>query len=328
MERITMIGFGSWGIAMACLLNKNGHDVVMFEPVKELADMLDDVRENVRSLPGIIIPRNIKITSQVEVAAGGDILVVALSSKNIPDVLPQLVPKLRAGQVLVNASKGLIETGQMRITEYLEKLAPECKIACLSGPSHAEEVSRSMPTFVVAASKCEETANRLQQVFSGESFRVYTSTDIIGVELGGVLKNVIALAAGISDGLGFGDNTKAGLMTRGIAEISRLGAAMGAHELTFAGLSGIGDLIVTCTSVHSRNWRGGNLLALGKSAAEVLAEVNMAVEGINTAKTVLALARQHNVDMPIVEEINKILFEQKDPKQAVYDLMQRRPIKE
>ena len=328
MEKITMIGFGSWGIAMACLFEKNGHSVTMFEPNAPLAELLHQTRENERSLPGITIPQNIKITSQIDEAVCGDILVVALSSKAIPDVMPQIAPLLRKGQIIVNASKGLIEKGQMRITEYLQELAPQCKIACLSGPSHAEEVSRFMPTFIVAASECEPTANRLQDAFSGDAFRVYTSTDLIGVELGGVLKNVIALAAGISDGLGFGDNTKAGLMTRGIAEISRLGVAMGANEATFAGLSGIGDLIVTCTSKHSRNWRGGNLLAQGKSATEVLAEVNMAVEGINTAKSVLELARKHNVDMPIVEEVNKILFEGKDPRIAVTDLMQRRKAKE
>jgi glycerol-3-phosphate dehydrogenase (NAD(P)+) len=323
MEKITIIGFGSWGIALACLLNKNGHEVIMFEPNAALADMLAKSRENERSLPGIKIPEAVKITADPVCAAEGVVLVVALNSKDITTVMPQVAPLLEEGKILVNASKGLIESGQKRITEYLKELAPACEVACLSGPSHAEEVSREMPTSVVAASACEKTAVKLQDIFSGNFFRVYTSSDIIGVELGGVLKNVIALAAGVSDGLGFGDNTKAGLITRGIAEIARLGVAMGANLQTFAGLSGIGDLIVTCTSRHSRNRRAGTLLAGGKNAEAVLSEVNMAVEGINTAKTVLALAKNYGVDMPIVEEVNKILFENKNPKDAAVDLMQR-----
>ena len=323
MEKITMIGFGSWGIAMACVLAKNGHNVTMWEPNETLAAMLDKERVNERSLPGIVIPDSVKITADVDAAVDAKVLIIALSSKAIPDVMDILAPKLTYGQILASASKGLIESRQMRITEYLQEIAPMCKIACFSGPSHAEEVSREMPTAVVAASVCEASAQKLQDIFSNENFRVYTSSDIVGVELGGVLKNVIALAAGICDGLGFGDNTKAGMMTRGMAEIARLGVAMGANIYTFAGLSGIGDLIVTCTSRHSRNWRGGNLLAQGKNVQEVLAEINMAVEGINTAKTVLALAEKYGVIMPIVEEINKVLYENKDPKTVVKDLMNR-----
>ncbi|MCL2349998.1 MAG: NAD(P)-dependent glycerol-3-phosphate dehydrogenase [Defluviitaleaceae bacterium] len=323
MEKITVIGFGSWGIALACLLEKNGHSVIMWEPNEALAQILDSQRENTRSLPGITIPRTIKITSVAEEAAGSDVLVVVLSSKDIPDAMPKITPYLKKGQILANASKGLIKDREMRITEFLQELAPECEIACLSGPSHAEEVSRFLPTFVVAASRNIEVAQRLQNIFTGQFFRVYTSTDIIGVELGGVLKNVIALAAGVCDGLGFGDNTKAGLMTRGIAEMSRLGIAMGADEQTFAGLSGIGDLIVTCTSEHSRNRRAGLLLAQDKNVQEVLDTVNMAVEGINTAKTVKSMADKHGIDMPIVEQINKILYENKSPRDVVADLMQR-----
>jgi glycerol-3-phosphate dehydrogenase (NAD(P)+) len=323
MEKITMIGFGGWGIAMACLLEKNGHSVVMWEPNAELAQMLDSERENKRSLPGVTIPEGIKITSDINSAAQSSVLVIALSSKDVAEVAQTLSPHVREGQILVNASKGLVENRQMRITAYLKELMPMCEVACLSGPSHAEEVSRQVPTAVVAASECFLVAQRLQDIFLAETFRVYTSNDIIGVELGGVVKNVIALAAGICDGLGFGDNTKAALMTRGMAEITRLGVAMGANEQTFAGLAGFGDLIVTCTSRHSRNWRGGNLLGLGKNMEQVKAEVNMTIEGINAAKTVLILARKHGVDMPIVEEVNKILFENKNPRVAVTDLMQR-----
>ena len=325
MEKVCIIGFGSWGIALACLLDKNGHNVVMWEPNENLAKMLDSERENKRSLPGIVIPSSIKITSDINEAVEQDLLLIALSSKDIPTVFPSLVSLLKEGQVLINASKGLIQKDghQLRITQYLKETAPMCDVACLSGPSHAEEVSRNMPTAVTVASTNEAIAKRLQNAFSEENFRVYTSTDIIGVELGGVLKNVIALAAGISNGLGFGDNTKAGLITRGIAEIARLGVAMGANIQTFAGLSGIGDLIVTCTSQHSRNWRAGNLLAQEKPVAQVLQEVNMAVEGINTAAPVLELANKYGVEMPIVEEVNKILYHGKKPKNAVVDLMNR-----
>ncbi|MCL2854407.1 MAG: NAD(P)-dependent glycerol-3-phosphate dehydrogenase [Defluviitaleaceae bacterium] len=323
MKKVSVLGFGSWGIALACVLHKNGHKVTMWEPNEALAGMLDRERVNQRSLPGITIPSDIVITADEKQAADGDVVLVVLSSKDIPEKMPIITPHLKAGQIIINASKGLIKEPLQRITEYLETLIPGCKIACLSGPSHAEEVSRNLPTTVTAGSPCADTAKQVQDIFSNDTFRVYTSGDIIGVELGGVLKNVIALAAGVCDGLGYGDNTKAALMTRGMAEIARLGVAMGAEIYTFAGLSGIGDLIVTCTSKHSRNWRGGNLLAQGKNAEQVLAEVNMAVEGINTAPTVLALARKHRVDMPIVEEVNKVLFEGKDPKTVVLDLMQR-----
>ena len=325
MENICVIGFGSWGIALACLLEKNGHNVTMWEPNKDLADMLDKERENKRSLPGVLIPQSITITSDINLATASDLLLIALSSKDIPAVFSTMVPLLKKGQVLINASKGLIQNDghQLRITEYLKETAPMCDVACLSGPSHAEEVSRNMPTMVTIASTSLDICRRLQLAFSDENFRVYTSTDLIGVELGGVLKNVIALAAGISNGLGFGDNTKAGLITRGIAEIARLGVAMGANIQTFAGLSGIGDLIVTCTSQHSRNWRAGNLLAQEKPVEQVLAEVNMAVEGINTAAPVLALANKYGVEMPIVEEVNQILYQGKKPKDAVISLMNR-----
>ncbi|MCL2619578.1 MAG: NAD(P)-dependent glycerol-3-phosphate dehydrogenase [Defluviitaleaceae bacterium] len=323
MKKVSVLGFGSWGIALACLLHKNGHKVTMWEPNQPLAEMLHRERVNQRSLPGVVIPDEIVITADEILAADGDVMLVVLSSKDIPEKIAVIAPHLKSGQIVVNASKGLIKEPLQRITEYLEGLIPDCKVVCLSGPSHAEEVSRNLPTTVTAASPCAEVAKEIQDIFSGENFRVYTSTDIIGVELGGVLKNVIALAAGVCDGLGYGDNTKAALMTRGIAEIARLGVAMGADVQTFAGLSGIGDLIVTCTSKHSRNWRGGNLLAQGKNVEQVLTEVNMAVEGINTAPTVLALARKYNVDMPIVEEVNKVLFEGKDPKAVVVDLMQR-----
>jgi len=324
MKKITIIGFGSWGIALACLLTKNGHTVTAWEFNPEMARKLDEEREHKAFLPGILIPQSVCITSDIAKSAeGADIFLITLPSHAIESAMQKFAPHLVEGSILVNASKGFIQGKDVRICEFLQEFASGCKIACLTGPSHAEEVSLDMPTTVVAASTCEKTAEIVQNTFSGRSFRVYTAADIIGAELGGAVKNVIALAAGIVDGLGFGDNTKAALMTRGIAETARLGVAMGADEHTFAGLSGIGDLIVTCTSQHSRNYRAGRLLAQGKGAEEVLREINMVVEGVHTAKTALELARKHGVDMPIVEEVNKTLFEGKDPKDAVVDLMLR-----
>ncbi|MCL2376632.1 MAG: NAD(P)-dependent glycerol-3-phosphate dehydrogenase [Defluviitaleaceae bacterium] len=324
MKKITVIGFGSWGIALACLLAKNGHTVTAWEFNPDMAQKLDAEREHKAFLPGVAIPKSICITSDVAKAAeGAEIFLITLPSHAIEATAQKFAPYFADGSILVSASKGFIQGRDIRICEFLTDFAPGCKIACLTGPSHAEEVSRNMPTTVVAASTCEKTAETVQNAFSDGSFRVYTTSDIIGAELGGAIKNVIALAAGIVDGLGFGDNTKAALMTRGIAETARLGVAMGADEQTFAGLSGIGDLIVTCTSRHSRNWRAGNLLASGAPVEDVLKEVNMVVEGVHTAKTAQKLARKYAVDMPIVEEINKALFEGKNPKDAVVDLMLR-----
>ena len=323
MKNIAVIGFGSWGIALACLLAKNGHKVALWEDNAALAEVLSEQRENKEFLPGVIIHDRIKITDDPAWLEDCEIFVFALSSRAICGAVQILRPYFKEGQILVNASKGLIEDRLIRISEFLEEKAPMCKIACLSGPSHAEEVGRQIPTAVVAASRCEQTAEIVQDAFSCDSFRVYTTNDVIGCELGGAVKNVIALAAGIVDGLGFGDNTKAALMTRGSVEIARLGVAMGADAHTFAGLSGIGDLIVTCTSPHSRNWRAGNLLASGKPVDEVLKEVHMVVEGVHTAKAAQLLARKYSVTMPIVEEVNKILFEGKNPKDAVVDLMLR-----
>ena len=323
MKNITVIGFGGWGIVLACLLAKNGHNVVLWRDNPALAEMLITYRENKDFLPGVIIPDDVKITTSVEEASKNvEIFVFAVTSRAIAEAARVLAPFYREGQILVNTSKGLIEDGR-RICEFLEEIAPQCKVACLSGPSHAEEVSRGMPTTVVAASRCNAAAETVQDIFSCDSFRVYTTNDVVGCELGGVVKNVIALAAGIVDGLGFGDNTKAALMTRGSAEITRLGVAMGADERTFAGLSGIGDLIVTCTSRHSRNWRAGNMLAQGRPVDEVLKEVGMVVEGVNTARAARKLAAKYGVDMPIVEEINKFLFEGKKPADVVIDLMMR-----
>ena len=321
MKTIITVGFGSWGIALACLLAKNGHKVTLWEDNAAIAKKLLADRENKDFLPGIAISDEILITTNPKAAQNADIVVFAMASHSIVHNMQLLLPYLSDKQILVSTSKGLIDN--KRICQYLESVAPMCRIACMSGPSHAEEVSRQVPTAVVAASTCETTAEAVQDAFSCDSFRVYTTSDVVGCELGGAIKNVIALAAGIVDGLDLGDNSKAALMTRGSVEIARLGVAMGADQHPFAGLSGIGDLIVTCTSRHSRNWRAGNLLARGYSVEQVLTEVGMVVEGIHTAKSALTLAREHGVEMPIVEEINKVLFEGKKAADAVRDLMMR-----
>jgi len=321
--KITIIGFGSWGIALACLLAENGHAVTGWDNPAYIEKLRKNGRVN-EYLPKVVIPESVRLTDDVsEAATGAEMFVVALSSKAIATTAPSFSEHFTAEKTVVIVSKGLEETRQIRLSQYLSEVSAGCKIVALTGPSHAEEVAQGIPTTIVAASECEEAAKTVQTVFSSESFRVYTSPDLLGAEMGGALKNVIALAAGISDGLGFGDNTKAALITRGIAEITRLGIAMGANAQTFAGLSGTGDLIVTCTSQHSRNWRAGNLLAKGNSLDATLAEIGAAVEGVNTAKTALSFAKKHDVDMPIVEEINRVLFEGKSPKAAVADLMRR-----
>ncbi|MCL2577602.1 MAG: NAD(P)-dependent glycerol-3-phosphate dehydrogenase [Defluviitaleaceae bacterium] len=323
MKKISVIGFGSWGIALANVLCGNGHDVFAWDGNAEYVEELLKTRRN-NYLPQVVIPSSIKITADVEIAANhAEIFVLAMTSKAVSAVAPVFASYFNAEKIVVNGAKGLEETKQIRISEYLRSLNNDCRFAALTGPSHAEEVLKNIPTAVVAASEDKSVATAVQAVFSSENFRVYTSSDLIGAEIGGALKNVIALAAGCSDGLGFGDNSKAALITRGVAEISRLGVKMGAKEQTFAGLSGMGDLIVTCTSKHSRNWRAGFSLAQGNSLDETLKQIGMVVEGVGTAKTALQLARKHNTTMPIIEEINKILFENKNPKTAVTDLMLR-----
>jgi len=322
MKKISVIGFGSWGIALASVLDKNGHDVTAWDNEAYVNELIETRRNNY--LPEVVIPSSIKITHDIETAAKhAEIFVLGLTSKAVSITAPIFAPYFTEGKIVVSGAKGLEETSQIRISQYLQKICNGCSVAVLTGPSHAEEVLKNIPTTIVAAAEDEKIAEIVQDIFLSESFRVYTSTDLIGAEIGGALKNVIAVAAGCSDGLGFGDNTKAALITRGIAEITRLGVAMGAKEQTFAGLSGIGDLIVTCTSQHSRNWRAGSMLAKGKMLDDVLKEVGMVVEGVDTAKTALQLARKYNVEMPIVEEINKVIFENKSPKDAVVDLMLR-----
>ena len=276
------------------------------------------------NLPDVTIPKEIMIlTSLEEAVKEGEILVYAVPSIFTRSMGERTLPFVRKEQILVTVSKGIEESTLYTMTDILEEFFPENKIAVLSGPSHAEEVSRFIPTTIVCASKDEETARKIQSVFISDTFRVYTNKDVLGVEIGAALKNVIALAAGIADGLGYGDNTMAALITRGIAEIARLGQAMGCHLETFAGLSGIGDLIVTCASKHSRNRRAGILIGQGESYEEAMKEVGQVVEGVYAAKAAKKLGEKYQVDLPIVKEVNAVLFEGKAAKDAVSDLMLR-----
>ena len=324
MAKAGVIGSGSWGTALARVLSKNGHEVTLWSRREEESLMLREERENKSKLPGVKIPDDIICTTDLEQAVREkDILVLATASPSIRSMAKKMAPYVAAGQLIVDVSKGIEESTLMILTDVIEQEIPQCRAAVLSGPSHAEEVGRDIPTTVVAGAKDRETAEYIQNLFMNKVFRVYTSPDMLGIELGGALKNVIALAAGAADGLGCGDNTKAALITRGIAEMSRLGVAMGGHIETFNGLTGIGDLIVTCASMHSRNRRAGILIGQGKTMQEAMDEVKMVVEGVNSAKAAKTLAEKYGIDMPIVQEVNQVLFEGKTAREALADLMLR-----
>lgn len=324
MAKAGVIGSGSWGTALARVLSKNGHEVTLWSRREEESLMLREERENKSKLPGVKIPDDIICTTDLEQAVREkDILVLATASPSIRSMAKKMAPYVAAGQLIVDVSKGIEESTLMILTDVIEQEIPQCQAAVLSGPSHAEEVGRDIPTTVVAGAKDRETAEYIQNLFMNKVFRVYTSPDMLGIELGGALKNVIALAAGAADGLGCGDNTKAALITRGIAEMSRLGVAMGGHIETFNGLTGIGDLIVTCASMHSRNRRAGILIGQGKTMQEAMDEVKMVVEGVNSAKAAKTLAEKYGIDMPIVQEVNQVLFEDKPAREALADLMLR-----
>ena len=324
MAKAGVIGSGSWGTALARVLSKNGHEVTLWSRREEESRMLREERENKSKLPGVILPDDMLCTTDLEqTVEGKDILVLATASPSIRSMAKKMAPYVAAGQLIVDVSKGIEESTLMILTDVIAQEIPQCRAAVLSGPSHAEEVGRDIPTTVVAGAKDRETAEYIQNLFMNKVFRVYTSPDMLGIELGGALKHVIALAAGAADGLGCGDNTKAALITRGIAEMSRLGVAMGGHIETFNGLTGIGDLIVTCASMHSRNRRAGILIGQGKTMQEAMDEVKMVVEGVNSAKAAKTLAEKYKIDMPIVQEVNKVLFEDKPAKEALADLMLR-----
>ena len=324
MANVGVLGAGSWGTALWVLLHDNGHHVTIWSIDANEVKMLDEKREHELKLPGVKLAEDMVITGNMEEAIRGkDFLVLAVPSPFTRATARSMKPYVAEGQIIVDVAKGIEESTLMTLSQQIEEEIPQADVAVLSGPSHAEEVGRRLPTTCVIGAKTQKTAEYLQSMFISRVFRVYTSPDILGIELGGSLKNVIALAAGIADGLGYGDNTKAALITRGIAEISRLGVKMGGKIESFTGLTGIGDLIVTCASVHSRNRKAGYLIGKGLTMEEAMNEVKMVVEGVYSAKAAAKLAEKYEVSMPIVEEVNKVLFEAKSPAQAVDDLMQR-----
>ncbi|MHB1127289.1 MAG: NAD(P)H-dependent glycerol-3-phosphate dehydrogenase [Bacillota bacterium] len=325
--KVAVLGAGSWGTALAMLLAQKKYQVWLWARREEHAASIAATRENLNFLPGVIIPESIRITARLtEAVAGAAIIVLSVPSHGVREMASLLVPVIDRNAVVINTAKGLEPDTLMRLSQVIAQELPdgmEQQVATLSGPSHAEEVSRNIPTTVVVAARLRRVAELAQEVMMSPHFRVYTNPDVIGVELGGALKNIIALATGIIDGMGLGDNTRAALMTRGLAEIARLGMKMGAQPLTFAGLAGVGDLIVTCTSMHSRNRRAGILLGQGLSLEKTLAEVGMVVEGVRTTEAAYRLAKTYQVEMPITNEVYRVLFQGQDPSQGVANLMGR-----
>ena len=325
--KIAVLGAGGWGTTLAILLCRNGHNVTLWEYNKEYAETLEEYRENFYFLPKIIIPKEIKISNDLESSViDKQLILITTPTQFIRNTFNSIKDFKFKDEIFVSAAKGIENNSLMLVSEILIDIFPHLKkerIACLSGPSHAEEVSKRIPTAVVCASTNYQTAEIVQNAFSNYYFRVYTSSDLIGTEIGGALKNVIAIAAGISDGAGFGDNTKAAIMTRGINEIMKLGLKVKAKKETFFGLSGIGDLIVTCASEHSRNRFVGVQIGEGKKLNVVLKEMKMVAEGVATTKSAFELSKKHKIDMPIVEQVHSILFEDRSPHQATKNLMQR-----
>lgn len=323
-KNISVIGAGSMGTAVSVLLAKNGHNVKMWSILKEEVDMINNSREQKDKLPGVIIPDSVQCTNDLAQALENTELVVfVIPSQTIRSNARQIAKIVKEQRVYACFSKGIEDGTGKRMSEIIKEEIPNSIPVAMSGPCHAEELAKNIPSAYVAACEDIEYAEYCQDIFMGQSFRVYTNPDIVGVELGGAIKNIIALCAGISDGLGFGDNTKAALMTRGLTEITRLGVALGAKRDTFAGLAGVGDLIVTCTSMHSRNRRAGILIGQGKTLQETLDEVKMVVEGVITTKATYELAKGLGITMPITTEAYNILFEGKNPREAVTSLMTR-----
>ena len=328
MAHIGIVGSGSWGIALASLLYHQGNQITVWSAIETEIQELNRTRR-LDTLPGLKLPEDMSFTADLEEAMEGkELLVLAVPSIYVRQTAGRMRSFCRDGQILVNVAKGIEDGSLKTLSAVIGEELPMAEAAVLSGPSHAEEVSRGLPTTCVVGASRRETAERIQEYFMSPVFRVYTSPDVLGIEVGGALKNVIALAAGIADGLGYGDNTKAALITRGIYEIIRLGMAMGGRQETFGGLSGIGDLIVTCASMHSRNRRAGILIGKGYSMKEAMDQVQMVVEGVYSAKAGLALAEKYRVSAPIIQEVNQILFEGKPALAAVNDLMLRDKTKE
>ena len=324
MADVAIIGAGSWGIALAKVLHTNGNKVTVWSIVEDEITMLKEKHEHVQKLPGVKLPEDMEFTTDLESAVSGKAyLILAVPSVFTRSTAKSMAPFVKEGQIIVCVAKGIEEETLMPLTDIVEQEIPQAEVAVMCGPSHAEEVGIGLPTTVVAGAKKRAVAEGIQDIFMNNVFRVYTSPDVLGMELGGSLKNVIALAAGMADGLGYGDNTKAALITRGMFEMNKLAVTMGAKQETLNGLTGIGDLIVTCESKHSRNRKAGMLIGQGYTMQQAMDEVKMVVEGVYSAKAAIALAKEYGVDMPIIEEVNKVLFEDKPAKEAVNDLMLR-----
>ncbi|MBO5610824.1 MAG: NAD(P)H-dependent glycerol-3-phosphate dehydrogenase [Eubacterium sp.] len=327
--RICVLGAGSWGIALTKLLALNEHSVIVWSIDPEEISMLKEYSQHKTKLPGVMLPGTVEFTTDMEAAlSDAELVVMAVPSPFVRSTAEKAAEYIKDERIIVNVAKGIEEDTLKRLSQVIKEEIPQAKVAVLSGPSHAEEVGKELPTTVVVGAETKELAETVQDVFMNDFFRVYISPDIIGIELGGAVKNVIALAAGIADGLGCGDNTKAALITRGIYELTSLGVAMGGKPETFSGLSGTGDLIVTCASVHSRNRKAGFLMGQGYTYQEAMDEVKMIVEGVYSAKAALKLATLYEVEMPIVEEVNKILFENLPAKEALRELLTRDKKKE
>ncbi|MEE1078681.1 MAG: NAD(P)H-dependent glycerol-3-phosphate dehydrogenase [Agathobacter sp.] len=324
MANVAVIGAGSWGTALATVLHNNGNKVTIWSIMESEIEMLNTYHEHKDKLPGVKLPDDMVFTTDLKKAVEEkEFLILAVPSVFTRSTAKSMAPFVSDGQIIVCVAKGIEEDTFMTISDVVTEEIPNADVAIMCGPSHAEEVGIGLPTTVVAGATTRETAEKIQDIFMNQVFRVYTSPDILGMELGGSLKNVIALAAGMADGLGYGDNTKAALITRGIAEVSRLALAMGAKVETLNGLTGIGDLIVTCESKHSRNRKAGMLMGQGYTMEEATKEVKMVVEGIYSAKAALGLAKKYQVEMPIIESVNQVLFEGKKAETAVEDLMLR-----
>lgn len=327
MNKVGVLGAGSWGTALSIVLADNGCDVKLWCRRVEQEYEINQQHTNTKYLPNVTLPDNIKASQSLEdVVKDSEYILFVLPTSTTRSVMKELTPFLHSEHLIIHSSKGIEPGTAKRISEIIEEEIPPQKrrgVVVLSGPSHAEEVCHRSPTTVVAAAPSLELAQEVQDLFINQNFRVYTNTDVIGVELGGALKNIIALGAGLTDGLGYGDNAKAALMTRGLAEISRLGVEMGAEPLTFAGLAGVGDLIVTCTSKHSRNWKCGYELGQGKTLDVILEKMGMVVEGVRTTNAAYQICQKRKVDMPITFELYHVLFEGKSPLQAAEDLMGR-----
>lgn len=324
MSNITFIGAGSFGTALSVMLAKKGYNVSVWDRKPEVVKDINEKRENIKYMHNVVIPANVTAFSDLKQAIGNsEIVVLSVPSHAVREICCKISDKINKDTIVVNIAKGIEESSSKRLSCVMEEELPINPIVVLSGPSHAEEVAQDLPTTVVVSSKDINAAQKIQDVFITNKFRVYTNEDLIGVEIGGAVKNIIALAAGISDGTGYGDNTKAALMTRGMREIIRIGIKLGARQETFFGLTGIGDLIVTCTSMHSRNRRAGILIGKGSSLNDACTEVGMVVEGVKACKAFYKLKEELNVSMPITDILYKVLFEGKDPKYGVYELMSR-----